>query len=97
VHSGIAIGDVLNLKYSDFLKSLKINPKDFNKMLDVELLNNSWDENIIQEWYVRRQKTGIYIIHLIPLKPLNISLCIWSKTLQKILMIFFLGEILARK
>ena len=56
--SGIAIGDVLNLKYSDFLKSLKINPNDFNKMLDIELLSNSWDENTIQEWYVRRQKTG---------------------------------------
>ena len=40
--SGIAIGDVLNLKYTDFLKSLKIPPNDFNKMLDIELLSNSW-------------------------------------------------------
>ena len=55
--TGITLVDVMNLKFSDFLLSLNIPPKEFENSMDTEDLKNSWDENDIQTWHIRRQKS----------------------------------------
>ena len=56
--SGITLVDVMNLKFSDFLRSLNISPQEFEKSMDIEFLSNSWDEKNIQAWHIHRQKSG---------------------------------------
>jgi integrase len=56
--SGITLVDVMNLKFSDFLLSLKISPQEFEKSMDIEFLSNSWNEKNIQAWHIHRQKSG---------------------------------------
>ncbi len=56
--SGITLGDVLNLKYSDFLQSLNIPKKEFKNSLDIEHLTSNWNEHDVQTWSIRRQKSG---------------------------------------
>lgn len=57
--SGISLGDVLNLKVSDFLNGLNILPEEQDiKILSYKTWNDLYCKNQVPMWHIQRMKSG---------------------------------------
>lgn len=67
--SGISLGDVLSLKFSDFLNALNI-PLEHHalEILDYVKWDGLYPKNQVPMWHIQRMKSGNPISHLTLLK-----------------------------
>jgi integrase len=74
--SGISLGDVLNLKFSDFLNALEVPHEEQEiDILNYMTLSSLYQKNNVPMWHIQRMKTGTSHITFNTPETTNTILC----------------------